>query len=148
MIISLIVAMDEDRAIGVNNRIPWHLPDDLKRFKTLTMEGRTKVVITNQQDYKPDDCLVVHSVDEAIDLVYNRGETEVFIIGGGEIFKQSLDFSDRIYLSTVHTVVHAGVYFPQLDEFQWTEMASSYHPVDQNHQYPFTFTTLMRKTEN
>jgi len=166
MIISLIVAMDEHRGIGVNNRVPWHLPDDLKQFKTLTMghhiimgrktyesignplPGRTMVVITNQQDYQPGGCLVVHSVADAIDLVESRGETEAFIIGGGEIFKQSLDFADRIYLSTVHTVVHAEVYFPQLDEFQWTEMASSYHPVDQNHQYPFTFTTLMRKTEN
>ena len=166
MIISLIVAMDEDRAIGVNNRIPWHLPDDLKRFKTLTMghhiimgrktyesicsplPGRTKVVITNQQDYKSDDCLVVHSVDEAIDLVDNRGETEVFIIGGGEIFKQSLELADRIYLSIVHKTFQAEVFFPQLDESQWTEIESSHHPVDQTHQFPFTYKTLIRKTEN
>src|SRR5210317_2069393 len=117
MIISQIVAMDENRAIGVHNRVPWHLPDDLKRFKTLTMEhhiimgrktyesignplpGRTNVVITRKQDYQPDGCLVVHSVAEAIDLAENRGETETFIIGGGEIFKQSLELTDRIYLS-------------------------------------------------
>lgn len=166
MIISLIVAMDEDHGIGVNNRIPWHLPEDLKRFKTLTMEhhiimgrktyesisspllGRTKVVITNQQDYKPDDCLVVHSVDAAIDLVEKGGETEVFIIGGGEIFKQSLELADRIYLSIVHTTFQAEVYFPQLDKSQWTEIESSHHPVDQTHQFPFTYKTLIRKTKN
>lgn len=166
MIISLIVAMDEHRGIGVNNRVPWHLPDDLKQFKTLTMghhiimgrktyesigkplPGRTMVVITNQLGYQPGGCLVVHSVADAIDLVESRGETEAFIIGGGEIFKQSLDLADRIYLSTVHTIVHAEVHFPQLDDFQWTEMGSSHHPIDKNHQYPFTFTTLMRKTEN
>ena len=166
MIISLIVALDEDHGIGVNNRIPWHLPEDLKRFKTLTMEhhiimgrktyesisspllGRTKVVITNQQDYKPDDCLVVHSVDAAIDLVEKGGETEVFIIGGGEIFKQSLELADRIYLSIVHTTFQAEVYFPQLDESQWTEIESSHHPVDQTHQFPFTYKTLIRKTKN
>ena len=165
MIISLIVAMDENRAIGVNNRVPWHLPDDLKRFKTLTMEhhiimgrktyesigktlpGRTNVVITRQQDYQPDDCLIVHSVDEAIDLVEDRGETEAFIIGGGEIFKQSLVLADRIYLSIVHTTVQAEVYFPQLDEPQWTEIESSHHPVDQTHQFPFTYKTLIRKTK-
>ena len=165
MIISLIVAMDENRAIGVNNRIPWHLPDDLKRFKTLTMEhhiimgrktyesisnplpGRTKVIITRQQHYQPDGCLVVHSVDEAIDLVENRGETEAFIIGGGEIFKQSLELADRIYLSIVHTTVQAEIYFPQLDELQWTEIESSHHPVDQTHQFPYTYKTLIRKTK-
>jgi dihydrofolate reductase len=166
MIISLIVAMDEHRGIGVNNCVPWHLPDDLKQFKTLTMghhiimgrrtyesignplQGRTMVVITNQQDYQPDGCLVVHSIADAIDLVETRGETEAFIIGGGEIFEQSLDMADRIYLSTVHTTVHAEVFFPLLDELQWTEIDSSHHPVDQTHQYPFTFTTLIRKTEN
>jgi len=165
MIISQIVAMDENRGIGVHNRVPWHLPDDLNRFKTLTMEhhiimgrktyesignplpGRTNVVITRKQDYQPDGCLVVHSVAEAIDLAENRGETEAFIIGGGEIFKQSLELTDRIYLSIVHTTVQAEVYFPPLDELQWTEIESSHHPVDQTHQFSFTYKTLIRKTK-
>ena len=164
--ISISVAVAKNNVIGNKNTLPWHLPADLARFRKLTLNksiimgrktyesigkplpGRTMVVITNQQDYQPDGCLVVHSIADAIDLVETRGETEAFIIGGGEIFKQSLDLADRIYLSTVHTTVHAEVFFPLLDELQWTEIDSSHHPVDQTHQYPFTFTTLIRKTEN
>jgi dihydrofolate reductase len=165
MIISLIVAMDENRAIGMQNRIPWYLPDDLKRFKTLTMghhiimgrktfesigqplAGRTMVVITRQQDYQSDNCLVVHSLNEAINLVMDRGETEAFIIGGGEIFKQSLDLAERIYLTIVHTTVQATTFFPEFDQNMWTEIECSHHHADLKHRFPFTFKTLVKYPE-
>lgn len=165
MIISMIVAMDENRAIGVQDRIPWHLPDDLKRFKTLTMghhiimgrktyesigkplPGRTMVVITRQQDYQCVSCLVVHSLIEAVNLVVGRGETEAFIIGGGDIFKQALDLAERIYLTKVHTTVQATAFFPEFDQSDWAETECSHHPADQKHPFPFTFKTLVKKTE-
>jgi dihydrofolate reductase len=162
MIISLIVAMDENRAIGVQNHIPWHLPDDLRRFKRLTMGhhiimgrktyesigkpllGRTMVIITRQQDYQAENCLVVHSLNEAIQLVRRKAETEAFIIGGGEIFEQSLDLAERIYLTIVHTTVEATIFFPIFDQNAWIEIESTHHPSDQKHQYSFTFKTLVR----
>ena len=165
MIISLIVAMDENRAIGVQNRIPWHLPDDLKRFKSLTMghhiimgrktyesigkslPGRTMVVITRQQDYQAENCMVVHSLSEAIQLARERTETEAFIIGGGDIFKQSLDLAERIYLTIVHTTVQATIFFPEIDESAWIEIESAHHPSDQKHKFSFTFKTLERKSD-
>lgn len=165
MIISLIVAMDENHAIGVQGRIPWYLPDDLKRFKTLTMghhiimgrktfesigkplPGRIMIVITRQQDYQAKDCLIVHSLNEAIDLVMGRGETEAFIIGGGDIFKQSLDLAERIYLTIVHTTVQATTFFPEFDQNLWAEIECYHHSADQKHPFPFTFKTLIKKTE-
>lgn len=160
MIISLIVAMDENRAIGIQNRLPWHLPDDLKRFKTLTMghhlimgrktyesigqplPGRIMIIITRQHDYQPDDCLVANSLREAIDLAAARQETEAFIVGGGQIFAQSIDIADRIYLTLVHTRVTAEVYFPEIDRNNWVEVENIHHPADVIHPYPFTFITL------
>ena len=165
MIISLIVAMDENRGIGVLNRIPWHLPDDLKRFKKLTMghhiimgrktydsigkplPGRTSVVITRQQDYQPAECLITHSIDEAISQVGGRGETEAFIIGGGEIFRQTFDIAERIYLTIVHATFQATVFFPEFDPSAWTEIECSHHTIDHKHHFPFTFKTLIRETE-
>jgi dihydrofolate reductase len=165
MIISLIVAMDESRAIGMKGRIPWHLPDDLKRFKTLTMghhiimgrktfesigkplPGRIMVVITRQQRFQAEDCHVVHSINEAIELAKDREETETFIIGGGEVFEQSLDLADRIYLTIVHTHVQATTFFPELDQNMWTEIECNYHPADQKHLFPFTFKTLIKKNQ-
>jgi dihydrofolate reductase len=130
MIITIIVAMDEEGGIGKNQKLPWHLPSDLKRFKALTMghhlilgrktfesigktlTGRTIVVITRQLDYRPEGCLVVSSLDGAIKLVNENGETEVFIGGGSEIFAQALPIANRIYLTRIETMVDADVYFP------------------------------------
>ena len=166
MIISLIVAMDENRAIGIQNHLPWYLPDDLKRFKTLTMghhlimgrktyesigqslPGRIMIIITRQHDYQPDSCLVVNSLREAIDLAAAQQETEAFIIGGGQIFAQSIDLADRIYLTLVHTRVTAGVYFPEFERNNWVEVESIHHPADTKHPYPFTFITLEKKVHH
>jgi dihydrofolate reductase len=156
--------MDENRAIGEQGRIPWYLPDDLKRFKKLTMghhiimgrktfesigkplPGRIMVVITRQQGYPCEDCIVSHSLNEAINLVKDRGETEAFIIGGGDIFGQSLDLAEKIYLTIIHTTVQATTFFPEFDRNKWAEIECDYHPADQKHLFPFTFKTLIKKT--
>ena len=162
MIISIIVAMDEQRGIGVNNRLPWHLSADLKRFKSLTMghhilmgrktyesigralPGRVMIVITHQQDFHPQGCLVVPSLQEGLTLAESRGESEMFIIGGGDIFAQSLDYVDKIYLTQVHTVAYCDVFFPEFDQRVWQESVVANHPPDGQNDFPNTFKILER----
>ena len=163
MIISIIVAMDEQRGIGVNNRLPWHLSADLKRFKSLTMghhilmgrktyesigralPGRVMIVITRQQDFHPQGCLAVPSLQDGLKLVENQGVGEVFIIGGGEIFAQGLDYAHKIYLTLVHAVAGCNVFFPEIDNNAWWEKDVSHHVADAQNDFPYTFKTLLRR---
>jgi len=164
VIVSIIVAMDERGGIGIDNRLPWHLSADLKRFKALTMghcvlmgrktyesigkplPGRTMVVMTRQKDYQPEGCLVVHSLKEGMDLAEKRGENEAFVIGGGEIFTQALPIAARIYLTRVHAVAQCDVFFPEIDKKAWQEQDISHHASDIRNDFPFTFKTLVRQS--
>jgi len=137
LIISLIVATDDKGGIGKDNRLPWHLHSDLKRFKTLTMghhlvmgrktfetigkllPGRIMVVVTRNTAYHPKGCIVVNSLEAAVNIAKNNQETELFVIGGGDIFNQAIDIADKVYLTTVHAVVNADVFFPTLDPSKW-----------------------------
>lgn len=131
MSLSIIVAMDLNRVIGVDNTLPWHLPEDLKRFKALTMghcvimgrktfesigkalPGRTNIVVTRRSDYAAKGCTVVHSLEEA--LAAAKDDPEPFLIGGAELFEQALPRAAKIYLTRVETRVPRGdVYFPEL----------------------------------
>ncbi len=163
MIVSLLVAMDERRGIGKDGRLPWHLSADLKRFKGLTMghhlimgrktyesigrplPGRTMIVITRNPEYHPEGCQVAHSLAEALDMAQERGESEAFVIGGGQIFAQALPHADRLYLTLVHTVTEADTLFPALEQDLWIEEESSYHPADEKNQFPFTDILLDKK---
>jgi dihydrofolate reductase len=163
LIISLLVAADEAGGIGVENRLPWRLSSDLKKFKALTMghhlimgrktyesigralPGRTSIVITRNRNYDVEGIVVSHSLPEALEIAQAAGEEEAFVIGGGEIFFQVLPLAHRIYYTQVHTVVKADVFFPVLDEDEWEEKNSEYHPPDEKNEYPFTFKTLERK---
>ena len=163
MIVSLIVAMDEKGGIGIDNRLPWHLSADLKRFKALTMghhiimgrktyesiskplPGRTNLVVTRDPGYRAAGCLVVHSLDKALQTAKERGEDEVFITGGHQIFAQSVGIADRIYLTQVHAEVRADVYFPEIDASEWVEQETVYHESDEKNDYPFTAKVLIRK---
>jgi len=170
VIISLLVAMDERRAIGKGNGLPWRLSSDLKRFRELTMghaivvgrktfesigkplPGRRMIVVTRNRDYSPEgclleDCQVVHSVERAIELARNQGESELFICGGAQIFAETLPIAERIYLTIVHAVVDADTFFPQYDESQWVVEEAIHHEADEKNQYPFTFKLLVRRRE-
>jgi dihydrofolate reductase len=162
VIVSLIVAMDLKRGIGKDNRLPWHLSDDLQQFKRLTMghhlvmgrktyesigkalPGRTTIVLTHQRDYHPESCLVAHSLEAALSIARQRGETEVFVIGGGHVFAQALPLADRIYLTQVQAEVEADVFFPVFDESKWIEREHSFNPVSDKNDYPFSFRILER----
>ena len=162
MIVSLIVAMDEQRGIGKEGRLPWHLSADLKRFKRLTMghhlimgrktyesigrplPGRTLIVITRNPRYAAEGCLIAASLKGALAIAEKGGETEAFIAGGGQIFAQALPLADRIYMTLVHAVVKANVFFPEYEPKDWIEAEHSYQPADERNQFPFTFKVLER----
>ncbi len=163
MIVSLIVAMDEKGGIGKNDRLPWHLRSDLQRFKKLTvghhvimgrktyeaigkpLPGRRMVVITHQSEYNAEGCQVVHSIGEALYLASSSQESEVFIIGGGEIFPQAIDLADKVYLTIVHTDAHADVFIPKLNPNHWSEIYTESTPQNAHDDYPSDFMILIRK---
>ena len=163
MIISLILAMDEKRGIGKDGKLPWRLSSDLKRFRELTMghhlivgrktfesigkplPGRQTIIVTHNASFKPDGCLVAASVQDALAVAQERGETEVFVIGGAEIYSQTLEMADRVYLTLVHAKVDADTFFPEINHDSWTETQSVFQPADEKNQYAFTFKLLERK---
>jgi dihydrofolate reductase len=162
MIISLIAAMDEQGGIGSAGAIPWHLPADLKRFKTLTMghhlimgrktyqsigrllPGRTTIVVTRNPDFQSSGSLVCHNLNAALELANQRGETEVFLIGGGKIYEQAIVFADRLYLTLVHGRFETDVSFPPFNESSWVETERVFHPADERNPFAFTFRVLQR----
>ncbi|MGH9754259.1 MAG: dihydrofolate reductase [Blastocatellia bacterium] len=167
MIVSIIAAMDRKRGIGVDNKLPWRLSADLKRFRELTMghhiivgrktfesimqiggrplPGRRMIVVTRDRSYRAEGCDAAHSIEDATRLARERGESEVFICGGAEIYAQSIEVADRMYLTLVDAEVAADTFFPEFDEREWSERESFYHPADEKNQYPFTFKLMVRK---
>ncbi len=161
---TIIVAVDENNAIGKDNKLLWHLSDDLKRFKTLTqnhavimgrktfeslgrpLPNRINIVISSNSDYPvPEGVILTHSLEKAIEIAKKNDENP-FIIGGGNIYSQSLDFTDTIEMTRIHTQVEeADTYFPQLDFSQWEKTFEEFHPKDEKHMYDFTFLTYSRK---
>jgi len=155
--------MDKKRGIGVDNKLPWRLSADLKRFRDLTMghhiivgrktfesigkplPGRRMIVVTRDGNYRIEDCDVAHSVEDAIRLARESGEREVFICGGAEIYAQSIEVADRMYLTLVDAEVAADTFFPEFDEHEWIEQESFYQPADEKNQYPFAFKLMARK---
>ena len=158
--ITLIAAAAENNALGKDNDLVWHLPDDFKRFKKLTtghhiimgrktyesfpkpLPNRTHVVITRQKDYKPDGAIIVHSLEEALKEV--KEDSQPFVIGGGEIYKLALDIADKIELTRVHGTFEADTFFPDIDPDQWVLTTSEYHEKDERHDYSFTYLTYQR----
>ncbi|MGI9222042.1 MAG: dihydrofolate reductase [Woeseiaceae bacterium] len=158
--ISLIVAASTNNVIGVAGGLPWHLSDDLKRFKALTMgkpiimgrktfesigralPGRQNIVITSQAGYKAEGCDVVSSTDAAIEVA---GEaTEKMIIGGGEIYRLFLPIADRIYLTRVAVDVSGDTLFPELDANVWQETDREAHQAGEGNDHDFVILTYSK----
>ncbi len=159
--LTIIVAAGENDAIGKDNKLIWHLSDDLKRFKNLTnghhiimgrktfesfpkpLPNRTHVVISRQQDYKvPNGVVLVNSLEDALDAAKN--DLQPFIIGGGEIYKQAMLIADKIELTRVHESFEADTFFPEIDASVWKETTNTFHKKDENHKYEFSFLTYER----
>ena len=163
MIISIIVAMDEKGGIGKNNQLPWHISSDLKRFKRITMNhhiamgrktyqtigkplpGRVMIVITRQKDFQPEGCLAVNTLNAAIKLAEEKKETELFIIGGGDIFTQSIDLADKIYLTRVHADVDGDIFFPKIHPTSWDIVFNEEITRELSDEYASDFQILVRK---
>lgn len=166
MIVSIIVAMDEAGGIGKAGGLPWHLSADLKNFKSLTMghhlilgrntfasigrvlPGRTIIIVTRNSDYPAGDCLKTHSLAAALALAEKRGEEEVFIGGGGEIFAQAVLLANRIYLTRVHTRSDCDVFFPEVDWREWREIERKDYPAGEKNKHPFSFYRLDKAALN
>ncbi len=163
MKIAMIAAMSTNRVIGINNDLPWHLPDDMKFFMETTkhhcvimgrknyeslplkfrpLPNRTNIVMTRQVQYEAAGCVVFATLQESLDYAKGQGEDLVFIIGGGQIYELALDIADRIYLTEIDAVIEGGeVFFPKLGPM-WSEVARQHHPIDDRHQFSFDFVTF------
>jgi dihydrofolate reductase len=160
--LTIIAAASENNALGKDNQLVWHLPDDFKRFKTLTsghyiimgrktfesfpkpLPNRTHIIITRQADYQvPEGCIVVSGLQEAI-AICPKNE-EAFVIGGGEIYQQSLELVNKIDITRVHTSLEADTFFPAIDTTKWKLVFEEFHPKDEKHDYDFTFLTYVKR---
>lgn len=159
--ITIVAATAQNNALGKNNSLIWHLADDLKRFKQLTLDGyivmgrktfeslpgllprRTHIVITRNPNYKQEGIITVKSLDEALDTI--PAGNEIFIIGGGEIYALAINVADKMELTKVHESFEADTFFPEIDLNKWELVASEFHPKDEKHKYDFTFETYHRK---
>ena len=164
--LALIVAVAENGAIGLNNGLPWHLPDDLKYFKRVTMgkpilmgrktfesigrplPGRTNIVISANPDYQADGIRVVSSLEEALalaeDIATIDGAEELMVIGGAQIYAAALPRATRLYLTEVHAEVAGDAYLPPLDLKLWQEVSRAYHPSVLPEQYAHSFVVYER----
>ncbi|MBI2296541.1 MAG: dihydrofolate reductase [Betaproteobacteria bacterium] len=151
--LSIIVAMARNRVIGAKGAIPWRLPDELKRFKALTMghhvimgrktwesigrplPGRASVVVTRQRGYRAPGALVVHSLEDAVAVC--GGDKEAFVIGGAELYAQALPLADRLYLTTVDADIPGDTYLPEFESSGWREVSAESFAADERHRYPF-----------
>ncbi|MGL2965027.1 dihydrofolate reductase [Flavobacterium sp. XGLA_31] len=159
--ITLIAAVAENNALGKDNQLLWHLPDDFKRFKNLTsghyiimgrktfesfpkpLPNRTHIIITRQKDYAPDGCIVVNSLEKALTACPKN--EECFVIGGGEIYNQSIAKADKVDITRVHHHFEADTFFPEIDLKVWQPVFEEFHPKDEKHAFDFTFITYIRK---
>ena len=160
MIISLIAAVSENNVIGKNNDLPWHLPADMKYFRDTTMghcvimgrknydsiplkyrplEGRTNIVVTRQKNFKAEGCIVVNSVEDAMTEAKKKNETEVFIIGGADIYMQTIDVADKLYITHINHTFEGDAFFPKIDSDRWKKTMQTYIQPDEKNKFPFSF---------
>ncbi|MEO6760108.1 MAG: dihydrofolate reductase [Saprospiraceae bacterium] len=165
MIISAIAAASRQLVIGKDNQIPWHMPTDIAWFKRQTLHHyvlmgresfrglghalpkRTNIVITRDPFFTADGVLVAHSIEDALGMAYDGGETEVFIIGGGQIFAESQDLWDRVYLTEIDLETEGDTFFPELKPAEWQETWREEHQPDEKNKSAFTFRILERKPD-
>lgn len=158
--LSLIVAMAKNRVIGADNKIPWHLPNELRMFKSLTMghhivmgrrtyesinrllPGRSTVIVTRQSGYSVPGAIVAHSIPEALDAC--RGDDEIFVIGGADLFRETLPIADRLYLTVVDAEPAGDTFMPPFEEAEWRKSSSQSFNPDEKHAHAYRFTVYDR----
>lgn len=156
MVISLIVAADEQNAIGINNSLLCHLPADLRFFKQTTsghhiimgrktyesigrpLPNRVNIIISSNPELQLEGCITTTSLENALEIAESAGEQEVFITGGGMIYKQALGLAHRIYLTRIHHSFHGDTFFPTLRP-EWVKVKSERHEADEKNDYAYSF---------
>lgn len=156
----LIAAISENYVLGKDNKLLWRLPKDFGRFKELTtgnpiimgrktfeslpklLPNRTHIVITRQTNYKPEGVLIAHNLENALKICPQS--SDIYIIGGGEIYKQAMPFADKIELTLVHHDFEGDTFFPEIEESQWEIIYSEIQQPDEKHAYYYTFKTFVR----
>lgn len=159
--ISVIVAVAQNGVIGGGNTLLWHISEDLRRFKSITMghpvimgrrtfesvgrplPGRTNVVVSRREDYTPEGVTVVRSLEEAFALFPQ--EEEIFVTGGGQIYAQAMPLADKLYLTTVEKDYDGDTRFPDWNRDEWRQVLCERHDCGKNYPYPFEFTDWVRK---
>jgi dihydrofolate reductase len=166
-IISLIAAVAQNRVIGKNNDLPWHLPDDMKYFMQTTkghhcimgrknydsipekfrpLPNRTNIVVTHQTNFKAPGCIVTHSVEEGIEIAARNGEPETFIIGGADIFRLGFNYANKLYLTEINALIAGDIFFPEFNKADWREISRTHHAADDRHLYSFDFVVYDKLT--
>lgn len=166
MEIAMIAAVAANGVIGKDNDLVWSLPDDMRYFMNTTKDhfivlgrknyeslppkfrplpNRTNVVITRQPALQLDNAFVVHSLEEAIALCKKENQEKIFIIGGGQIYKQALPQTDTLYLTEIHQSFEGDTFFPDYDKTEWQEVSRKNHTTDDRHKYSFDFVVYKRK---
>lgn len=161
--IILVVAAAQNNAIGKGNQMPWHLPNDFKFFKNTTwgmpvvmgrktfesmgkpLAGRTNIVITRQTDWHPEGVVVVHSLPEALAEARQLAVKKVYVVGGGDLYRQTLPLADTVFLTRVQTVIDGDTFFPALAESDWQLDWEISFPADAKHAYAYLFQEWTRK---
>jgi dihydrofolate reductase len=166
MIISHIVAVSKNWVIGKNSGLPWKMPSDAQYFHDVTMghivimgrknyeankkalPGRLNIVITRREDFKTEDAVTVKSINEALEVVKSGKNpdfnvaSEIFIVGGGEIYRQTLDIADRIYITVIDAVVDGDTYYPKIDFSNYNILSEQRHAADDKNPYDWTYYIL------
>ncbi len=163
MQIILVAALTENRVLGKDNQLIWHLPNDLRHFKKLTLghpvvmgrktyasvgkplPGRTNIIVTHNRDYQADGCVVAHSLDEALAQAAATGTDKVFIIGGGEIYRQALPLAHALCLTHVHTTLAGDAFFPDFSTDDWQPTTKESFAKDEKHAYGFDIVVWERR---
>lgn len=162
MRLSLIAAIDEGHLIGAEGGLPWHLPADMKNFRATTMgkpiimgrttyesigkplDGRTNVVITRNADYKVDGCIVTHTIEDAIKAAESTGADEAIVIGGGQLYNQLLEQSDRLYLTLIRAHLVGDTHFPDYTQYEWEEVSNTKFHADDKNAFDMNFIVFDR----
>ena len=157
--ITIIAAAGSNNELGKDNDLVWHLPKDFKRFKKLTtghhiimgrktfqsfpkpLPNRVHIVITRNTDYHPEGAIIVHSMTEALELAKN--DSQIFIIGGGEIYKLGMKIADKIELTRVNSSFEADTFFPEIPSDDWKLISEEFHLKDEKHKFDFSYQTFI-----
>jgi dihydrofolate reductase len=160
--ITIIAAIAKNNALGKNNQLIWHLPADLIRFKKTTLNhyvimgrktfeslkkplpNRTNIIVTRNKNYQAEGCIVVHSLEKALEV--SKNETNIFILGGAKIYEQAINFADKLDITLVHHHFDADAFFPKIDMSIWKESFRHDLKADDKNKYDYSFVTYTRKT--